>query len=276
MLKSRILTAIVLITGVLWIIFAGSTAVFVGVIAVMIGLAAWEWTGLVLLKSMTSRVLYVLSTEVVLAALYWNNTPIFTHYSLWTLSVISLFLALIVVAIVTYPQRLKYWYSQAVVMFLGWALLSVSGVAFVFLKNCFQGTAWLISLLLLTWAADTGAYFVGRWCGQRQFAPQVSPKKTWAGFFGGLFLSEIVVLVSGFWFAAAAIGWTHWIVLGSLVTFGAVAGDLWISLLKRCVNLKDTGNFLPGHGGILDRIDSLLIASVVIASGLMKMGIGLL
>lgn len=276
MLKSRILTAIVLIIGVFWIIFKGSTALFVGFIALVIGLAAWEWGGLMLLKRSIMRILYVLSTEIVLANLYWNNTPIFTHYSLWTLSAMGFFVAMIFLAVITYPKRLKYWYSRQMVMCLGWILLSVSGTAFIFLKNSFQGTAWIISLLLLTWAADTGAYFVGRWCGKRQFLPRVSPKKTWAGFFGGLALSEMVVVLTGYWFAAATIGWIHWIVLGTLITLGAVVGDLWISLLKRCVNLKDTGNFLPGHGGILDRIDSLLIASVVMASGLMGMRMVLL
>lgn len=293
MLKSRVVTASVLITFVLWIIFAASAMVFFLFVVLVSGLAAWEWNRLIpqhceipkvisktipknsssrkerflaacRIKQTYWRCVYVFFIEIVLIGGYQYYSEINSAY--YYLSIINgVFLILATVAIVTYPKTQKYWHSAPAVAIFGIFLLITAGFSLLLLKNMSHGVEWLLTLLFLTWAADTGAYFSGRLWGRRKFLPHVSPNKTWAGFWGGFLLSEIVIIVAGYKFAAEILGWNDWIAIGTLTLFGAVIGDLLISLLKRCVNLKDTGNMLPGHGGILDRVDSLLVSSAVLA-----------
>jgi phosphatidate cytidylyltransferase len=121
-------------------------------------------------------------------------------------------------------------------------------------------------LLCLVWATDTGAYFVGRRWGGRKLAPKVSPGKTFAGLWGGLGFGLLTAAA-----AALGLGVGQWplFVAACLVTVGfAVAGDLYESMVKRQVDVKDSGNLLPGHGGALDRLDSLTAAAPAFALGM--------
>jgi phosphatidate cytidylyltransferase len=123
-----------------------------------------------------------------------------------------------------------------------------------------DGVTWVFVSLLLAWLGDTGAYFAGRAFGSRKLFPRVSPKKTWEGAIGGA-----VVVVAGMavvkLVAVPHMGWGHVIALGLLGDVAGVVGDLVESMLKREAGVKDAGSFLPGHGGILDRIDSLLFTA---------------
>lgn len=135
-----------------------------------------------------------------------------------------------------------------------------------------NGHRWLLLALLLVWAADTGAYFSGRtfggkWFGGRKLAPRISPNKTWEGLLGGVALAMLVAVV-GAWLLGA--DRAHWpaIALVAAVTVGfSVVGDLFESLLKRHVGMKDSSQLIPGHGGVLDRLDSVLAALPVFALG---------
>ncbi len=265
-MKSRLLTASVLIIAVLWIIFAAPSIIFSIFLSVFIGLAAWEWAGL--LPSVAHRCsplqihkfLFVLIIELAwIGSFFWPE--IYHYLSYFT---IGLFI-LLIPALLTYPRTSHRWHSLPTVLILGFSFLVAANVSCYFLKQLPQGEWWLLSVLLLTWAMDTGAYFAGRFWGKRKLIPQVSPNKTWAGFWGGFILSELIVIYFGAQFAAAVVGWSHWIVIGTLAILGAVVGDLFISMLKRCVQVKDTGSLLPGHGGILDRIDSLLVSMTIVA-----------
>jgi phosphatidate cytidylyltransferase len=134
------------------------------------------------------------------------------------------------------------------------------------------GTAWLITLLLLVWGYDTGAYLTGRWIGRRRLIDHVSPSKTIEGLAGGLVAATIAAGI-GTWLVGMA-PW-HALVLGPLVGLVAQAGDLAESLLKRAANRKDSGFLFPGHGGMLDRIDSFLFAAPVLAGyALLVVGAG--
>jgi len=125
-----------------------------------------------------------------------------------------------------------------------------------------DGVAWIFVCLALAWAADTGAYFAGRAFGKTPLFPRVSPKKTWEGAVGG---AIAVVLVVGIIKVVALphMGWGHVIALGLIGDFAGVVGDLVESAFKRASDVKDSGNILPGHGGILDRVDSLLFTAPV-------------
>ncbi len=274
MLKLRLLTALILITCVLWIIFFGSPLIYAPFLVLVAGMAAWEWSGLVPLKSIYSRFAYILLILAgigcwvylsFLRMMYGEFAASNLIYYLGLLYLNALGFIFATLAIMTYPKTLRYWHYRWVIMLLGFILITAATISLWFLQYQAPVKHYLMTLLLLTWAADTGAYFAGRFLGKRQFSPHVSPNKTWAGFWGGFLLAEAVVVGAGFLFAAQDVGWIYWISAGTVSILGAVMGDLLISLLKRCVNLKDTGHILPGHGGVLDRIDSLLVSSVVMA-----------
>ncbi len=126
-----------------------------------------------------------------------------------------------------------------------------------------SGTAWALTLLLIVWGYDTGAYASGRWLGRRQLIDHISPSKTIEGLVGGLVLATVAAGIG-----AALIGLPAWhpLVIGPLVGLAAQAGDLAESMLKRAAGRKESGFLIPGHGGILDRVDSFLFAAPVLAA----------
>lgn len=139
-----------------------------------------------------------------------------------------------------------------------WITTYLGLFSFLILLRQTYDWAFLFAVLLVTWANDTAAYYVGRKCGRHRLAPQISPQKTWEGAVAGLLAAGVVGA------AAAYSGERRWeIGLGLALLVAAVgqAGDLWESALKREAGIKDTGRLLPGHGGILDRFDSLLFAA---------------
>ncbi len=120
---------------------------------------------------------------------------------------------------------------------------------------------WLIFfLLLVTWASDTGAYYVGTLCGRHRLAPTISPKKTVEGLVGGLISAIMVAYAARWWFLPELSG-LDCLVLATLLTITGLWGDLTESAMKRSVGIKDSGGVLPGHGGMLDRLDSLLFSA---------------
>ena len=123
-------------------------------------------------------------------------------------------------------------------------------------------------LFLLVWGADSGAYFVGRKLGRKKLAPDVSPNKSVEGLYGGIFTAAIIVLVVQYFYLDLTVTQHILFLLLSIVTvFGSVLGDLFESMIKRRAGIKDSGRILPGHGGVLDRIDSLLAAAPIFAAG---------
>jgi phosphatidate cytidylyltransferase len=141
-------------------------------------------------------------------------------------------------------------------LYLGW----VAG-HFISLRDAPRGLEWMALTLLSTWVADTGAYFIGTYLGCHKPFPRLSPKKTWEGTIGGWFCGVVTTLVIGLYIG---LGLVHGLVLGALVSTFLPLGDLAVSMMKRQVGVKDTSGLIPGHGGMLDRIDSLLFAVVVV------------
>jgi phosphatidate cytidylyltransferase len=145
--------------------------------------------------------------------------------------------------------------------YLGWPLavfLLLRGPTLGYHVNGFW---WMLATLFGVWGFDTAAFFAGRWFGHHQMAPLISPKKTWEGAAGGLIFALIGVFVCTL---PIGVAWYHVLAIGVLVSVAATLGDLAESLLKRDVGVKDSGTIMPGHGGILDRIDSLLFAILVV------------
>jgi len=128
------------------------------------------------------------------------------------------------------------------------------------------GHRWLLVALVIVWAADTGAYFAGRRFGRRKLAPQISPNKTVEGALGGV-AAGVLVGIAGAWFAGAASQWLLVALVAAITVVFSIAGDLFESLLKRHAGVKDSGDLIPGHGGILDRIDGVLPALPIFLLG---------
>lgn len=131
-----------------------------------------------------------------------------------------------------------------------------------------DGLWWTLTTLPAIVFADTGAFFIGRALGRRKLAPTLSPGKTWEGYLAGVLLgTPLTALLAGFWRryagAESAIGWQHGLILGLLITTIAPLGDLAVSMIKRQAGAKDSGTVIPGHGGALDRVDSILWAGVI-------------
>lgn len=125
-----------------------------------------------------------------------------------------------------------------------------------------QGLAWMIVAIVGTWLCDTGAYFVGSKWGRRRFFPLISPKKTWEGAIGGLVSGVVAVVLLAWWLLGLSVGWGA--LVGLALVLGATFGDLAESVIKRQAGVKDSGQLIPGHGGMLDRIDSLLFVFPIV------------
>lgn len=134
--------------------------------------------------------------------------------------------------------------------------------------HVYSGSGVLICVLAIAWVTDTGAYFAGRAFGKRPFAKRISPHKTIEGTIGGWLLGFVITLILGFWWMQPIVGWTNIVVITMAIAIpiAAIFGDLIESVLKRMSEAKESGKILPGHGGLLDRVDSLIIAVPLVLS----------
>jgi phosphatidate cytidylyltransferase len=254
-----------IITGALFggvLIFAVlllATPLAAAVLGVLWILGAWEWAALARLKG-GARLVYTAVCAVSMLCLYlYADSRLL--YALLILALAGLLLAF--VAVLTYPRK----FGMGTVGAAGFVALVPSWLLLVRLHGEVPlGHALTMTALAIVWAADVGAYTFGRAFGRIKLAPAVSPGKTWEGVSGGL-----VAAAAAAWIAAILIG----LPAGALLALGvgtalaSVIGDLAVSVFKRNVGLKDTGTLLPGHGGVMDRIDSLTAAIPVFVLGLM-------
>lgn len=261
----RILTALILAPLAIASVLLLPTSAFLVLVAVVLMLGLWEWTRLVGLRSHAQRALVLLLHAAAFAWLAWRGWPaVFPLVALlgaiwWCVA--ALWLTRMSFASAPDARNRSLKLVIGVLLFIPpWCaigLLHADGP---------QGPAWALYALMLVWAADSGAWFFGRRFGGRKLAPSISPGKTWAGFWGGLGTLVAVALVAvpvfGLpWSSAPAL-------IGASVLCGlaSVVGDLFESIIKRHAGAKDSGTLVPGHGGVLDRIDSLLAALPVFAT----------
>lgn len=269
-MKQRVLTALLLaplaIAALLW----APTPWLLGLLAIVLLLGLWEWTRLVGLESPALRVGVLLLHAAAMATLAAYGWPaLFPAVTLagsawWLLACAWLAWP----AVGRGPAWLGPKLAVGALMFLPtWcavALLHADGAL---------GPRWTLFALLLVWAADTFAYFAGSRIGGPKLAPSISPGKTWAGFCGGLAGALLICLPA---LPLLGLAWSQLpalLALALVVALASVVGDLVESLVKRQAGAKDSGTLIPGHGGVMDRIDSVVAALPVFVIGKLWLGL---
>jgi phosphatidate cytidylyltransferase len=280
LLKQRIITALILAPAAILAIFYLPLSFFAALLMAIIGIGAWEWGPLMGLKEKTKRIGFVTVT-LALVGVVWAFLPM---DDLWLKSkeLHSYAMSLLWIAVawwffsaflmLSYPNSSSFWSKyRSVRGIFGWLTLIPTWLAFVVIRtndyqaDSFHGAQLLMFLFLMVWSADIGAYFVGKAIGKNKLMPNVSPGKTFEGFLGGVVFACLLVAVTAF-----NLNWTNEQMISALlvtvlITTVSVLGDLSESMFKRQAGVKDSGSILPGHGGILDRIDSLTATAPVFA-----------
>lgn len=257
MLKTRILTAIVIALVTLGVLFLTPPWGFRAAIAALLLTGSWEFRRLAALPPLTGWLLLGLQALLIgVLALYWQavKSEVLLLLAAGALSWLLMFSRLLVFRAGDRPDELyrRLGFSSALVA------VTMCWFALGWLRDQPDGPFVIFLLLMIIWASDVGAYFSGRLLGRHKLAPSISPGKTWEGVVGGVALAVAAAfllraLLPGLEMSAWAL-----LVLSAVTTLTSVGGDLFISVLKRTVGLKDTGRLFPGHGGVLDRYDSLL------------------
>ncbi len=262
MFRQRVITAIALVLGLLALLFSLSPLTFSLVVVSVVLLAGWEWANLMGLSAKRHKLAYIVLLALVLsvAALGLNLFGALNVSLGQTLCLIaSVLWAVIFLWIQGYPSSAILWSPQPILGLLGLVLLSITWVAIVLIIHQPHGPWILLFAFAVVALADVGGYVAGNLFGKHKLAPLVSPGKTWEGFFGGILL-QCILVASMASFMPEKITTVMLLALVIPVSLYSVLGDLFESMIKRHNGVKDSGNILPGHGGVLDRIDGLIAA----------------
>ena len=281
MLKQRLITAVVLIPLALAAIFLLPLAWFGVVVTAVLALAAWEWSPLMGVTNKVGRIAYTLLNTVILAVLYWL-TPFENIWQqdgivdgLFYIVLIGGIWWLLAIALVfNFPRSKALWCkSRVFVGVFGVLVLVPAWAALMALRslhydsNPLFGGFTVLFVFVLIWAADIGAYFAGKQFGKHKLMPAVSPGKTMEGLIGGVLLAIVAMIVVAQIISLPSELALAFYGVGIVTVLVSVFGDLNESMFKRCAGVKDSGSILPGHGGILDRIDSLTSALPIFLLG---------
>ena len=239
MLKQRIITALILLPIALCGFFLLEGSGFALFIGLVVTLGAWEWARLAGFEAQLARVAFAVLVALLLFGLY-----VFPDLAPWVLGAAILWWGAATWLVMTFPESAERWSATLTKLIKAMAL----------------GNWLIMAVMVLVWGADIGAYFSGRKFGKRKLAPKVSPGKSWEGVYGGLILSLVIKAAVGL-----VRGWSVGEIIAALlgaamIVLVSVVGDLTESMFKRQAGIKDSSNLLPGHGGVLDRIDSLTAA----------------
>lgn len=264
-LAQRVVSAIPLLIGLILLLFVAPLRAAVWVTAGVTLIGAWEWTAFMGLRLMLARGAYVVAIALLLTLSGWLVPAVFAlKLVLW---VSLIWWAIAFLWILRYPTVVPPFVaaiSGVLVLVPCWlatvAILSIPG----------RGAVLTLLALTMVFAADIGAYFAGRRFGRVKLAPQVSPGKTWEGLFGGVLLAALAGGAGGLF-----LGLSPGVMapLGLAVAALSAVGDLTESMFKRSVGAKDSGSLIPGHGGVLDRIDGITAAMPLFALAMSWLGL---
>ena len=274
MLRQRVITALVLVAVLIsavaflpvpWL------ALFFATVALIAG---WEWSNLAAYQSTWARSLYVCLHALLMLASYLycklGSNPVLENVQA-LLGVACLWWAIALLWVKSYPASAQLWGTRAMLSLMGILVLVPAWLAVVFMLSYPQGGLLLLFMVIVVAGADTGAYFAGKRWGQRKLAVAVSPGKSWEGFWGGLLACTLLAVIV-FFGLPTKIGLAAVMAVVLCSSLASVLGDLVESMVKRHRGVKDSGTILPGHGGLLDRIDGHTAAAPVFALGLILAG----
>lgn len=269
-MKQRIITALILAPLVVLGIFELSMPLFIAALAGVTLLGFWEWTQFVKHNSrqfaLVPSILALVATLVVLPFEHSQLSPLPTGHmavlvvgSLWWLFASAL--------AITYPKSTAIWQNSNLLRHLfGWLTLIPFFTSVILLRaegvdaNPYHGAKLVLFVCFIVWSADSGAYFAGKSFGKTKMAPHVSPNKTIEGLVGGIIAAFVVGWGAATWFNIEFSSWPVMAFITLVTVVISVLGDLVESMFKRVSGIKDSSNIIPGHGGVLDRIDSLTAA----------------
>jgi phosphatidate cytidylyltransferase len=259
-MRLRIVTAIIALAVLGVVLFAVPEMVVRVVIGLLILAGAWEWSGFLGRTGLVARLSYV----AMIAAMLVSLTLYFAMYTeqILLIGLVWWFIALIWTFF--YPTRIP----AAVRWLCGILVLLPLYAALMLLYT--TDPMILLFAMLIVWVADSGAYFVGKAIGRVKLAPRISPGKTWEGVIGGLFAVVLLTLARSYWVDTNL---SVFVPFCLAVATLSIVGDLTVSMFKRTVGVKDSGKLFPGHGGVLDRIDSIAAAAPLFAFGLSWVGL---
>ena len=271
MLKQRVLTALIMAPLALWGLFGLPVDYYILFVSAIVLVGSWEWAQLSGV-SRSGSMIYPLVMALVLLVL---NDVRSAELDLAVLYAAAAGWAAALWFVIRYPKN-ALWKSTPARLVIGFAVLVPCWVGFVELRtSAWLGKEALLYILLLVWCADIGAYFFGRRFGKAKLAPKVSPGKSWAGVYGGMLTTALLALGCATYWGLSQSQTLILLAITLLVTGVSVLGDLFESMLKRHQGMKDSSNLLPGHGGVMDRIDSLTAAVPVFVLALKLSGLSL-
>ena len=273
--RTRVIAAAVMLpVAVLAVLYLPSNLLAAAIGALMM-VGLWEWSLLAGLHGLVARAAYLVANALLLAAMAWGAGPELAPIKLVALlGVLWWLLVLLWLKKFDFAREERPW-TRALKLFAGSAGVIPAWAAIYWLHHGAaglghapeKGPVWTLFVLVLVWAADTGAYFAGSRWGRRKLAPRISPGKSWEGLFGGLALALLVAVAAVPVLGLAWLQLPQLLMLVMVTVLVSVAGDLFESLMKRHAGAKDSSHLIPGHGGVLDRIDSLLAALPVFVLG---------
>lgn len=259
MTSTRLVSAVVIAAVLLAMVLLVPPLWSAAALSLILLAAAWEWSTF-LGARVAPRVVFFI-VLVALCAFWWRISAVEAHL------LALLWVALGYWTLVTAWMAAGLKATRALVVIFGLLSLSFAWVALIRARlDWEQGAYAVLYSLLIVWLADSGAYFAGRRWGGAKLAPAISPGKTWAGMWGGLAMCALLALGVSLWRALPL--WPL-LLITMVVGVYSVVGDLAESFAKRFAGVKDSGHLIPGHGGVLDRFDSLLAAAPVLMLGLL-------
>lgn len=252
MLKQRIITAVILLCLFLAALFKLPASGWSAIVGLMVMQGIWEWSKLAKMRGMLAA-FYWVATLVLLSAMLWMNfNQAMASSQLLIYGAAAVFWAVVVPAWFVFGWKVHNQWLMGVV---GWIVLLPLGMAMLYLREEVPSPWWLLGVMGLVWMADISAYFAGRKFGKHKLAPSISPGKTWEGVAGAMLGVTVYV---GMVMMASGMTQHYSLFLFAMVGVAlSVVGDLFESAIKRQAGVKDSGTLLPGHGGLLDRIDAL-------------------
>jgi phosphatidate cytidylyltransferase len=272
--RTRVIAALVMAPVAIGAVLLLPTPLLAAAVAGLMMIGLWEWTLLSGTRGRAARAAYLAANIAIMTSLAWTAghglgqlVAVATWGSLWWLLALAWLLRF------DFASGGEPW-TRALKLLVGSLCVIPAWAALCWLHaGTGNGPAWTLFALLIVWVADSGAYFAGSRYGRHKLAPRISPGKSWEGFAGGLLATLLLAAV-----ALPVLG-LPWQRLGALLLLTgvsflfSVSGDLFESLLKRHAGAKDSSDLIPGHGGVLDRVDSLLAALPVFAVGKLWLGL---